>query len=182
MVGDPAGSPPQKAAAQGVVQQRGAFLVSDEGISWKCSRCETNNPLEATVCSVCGTTFATSMNPPEERPDRDPNTVAMYSLFFPGAGHWHLGMKGAAVARGVLSVWVVLVAIAAAVAGSATVATVFGIAAFALWAIAAHDAFREAQGAPGSVILKSRVFLYVVLALLMLMIIMLVSTGLRAAR
>ena len=106
----------------------------------------------------------------------------MYSLFFPGAGHWHLGMKGAAVARGVLSVWVVLVAIAAAVAGSATVATVFGIAAFALWAIAAHDAFREAQGAPGSVILKSRVFLYVVLALLMLMIIMLVSTGLRAAR
>jgi hypothetical protein len=170
------------AVPAGRVQQRGAFLVSDAGISWTCSRCETRNPLEATVCSVCGTTFAAALNPPEEIPDRDPNNAAMYSLFFPGAGHWYLGLKGPAVARGILSAWVVLVALSGAIAGSMSMGVIFGLAAFALWGIAAHDAYREAQGTPAAVILKSRAFVYVVMGLLMLMIIMLVSTGLRASR
>jgi hypothetical protein len=122
------------------------------------------------------------MNPPEERPARDPNSAALYSLFFPGAGHWYLGLKGSAVARGVLSAWVVLVALAGAIAGSASMGAIFGLAAFVLWGIAAHDAYREAQGSPAAVILKSRAFVYVVMGLLMLMIVMLVSTGLRAAQ
>ena len=160
-----------------VAQKRGAFTVTEEGIRWTCSRCDTENPLEESICAVCGTTFADSMRPPDDRPVRDPNTVAMYSLFFPGAGHWHLGLKGAAVARGVLSAWVVFVAVAAAVAGSTLMAVAFGLAAFALWALAAHDGYREARGEADAVILKSRTFVYVVIGLLVLMVTMLVTAS-----
>jgi hypothetical protein len=113
---------------------------------------------------------------------RDPNTVALYSLFFPGAGHWYLGLKPAAIARGIVSTWVALVAILAGIGGSLVMAGVFILAAFALWVAAAHDAYREARGEESMVFLKPRMFMYVVLGLLVLMVVMLVSAGLRAGR
>ena len=151
-----------------------------EGITWTCSRCDTKNPLDAQVCSVCGTPFADVVRPPLERADRDPNSAALYSLFFPGAGHWWLGLKGQAVARGVLSSWVLLIAVLGGIGGSFLLAGVFALVAFGLWVVAAHDAFREAGGEPEKVILKGRSFLYLVLGLLMLMVIMLVAAGIRA--
>ena len=129
---------------------------------------------------MCGTRFADVMRPPEDVPERDPNNAALYSLFFPGAGHWWLGLKGQGVARGVLSTWVVLVAILGGAAGSMLLAGAFGIVAFGLWGVAAHDAYREARKEPALVILKGRSFLYLVLGLLMLMVVLLVAAGLRA--
>ena len=108
--------------------------------------------------------------------------MAMYSLFFPGAGHWYLGLKGAAIARGVLSSWVVFVAIAAGVAGSVLMASLFGLTAFILWAVAAHDAYREATNQPGAVILKGKMFVYLVIALLLLMIALLVAASFQVDR
>lgn len=108
--------------------------------------------------------------------------MAMYSLFFPGAGHWSLDLKAQAIARGVVSVWVVMVAVLAAIAGATLMAVIFGIAAFALWMVAAHDAYREARNESQMVLLKPRVFVYLVLGLLMLMIVLLVSAGIRAGR
>jgi ribosomal protein L40E len=163
-------------------QQRGAFTVTEAGITWRCTKCDTENPLDASACSVCGTRFADALRPPDDRPQRDPNTVAMYSLFFPGAGHWYMGLRGMAVARGIVSTWVLAVGILAAVAGSVMMAAVFGLAAFGLWGVAAHDAYREARGESRMVILKSRMFVYVVLGLLLLMVVMLVTAGLRASR
>ena len=58
----------------------------------------------------------------------------------------------------------------------------FGVIAFALWLIAAHDAYREATGASSAVILKPRYFLYVVLGLLLLLLALLVLQGLEARR
>ncbi|HEV3472578.1 MAG TPA: hypothetical protein VG408_05155, partial [Actinomycetota bacterium] len=159
---------------------RGAFNVTGEGITWVCARCETENPLDAQICSVCGAAFADTVHPPRTVPDRDPNTVAMYSLFFPGAGHWYLELKGQAIARGVLSTWVVLIALIGAIQGSLSLAIPFAVAAFALWGLAAHDAYREARRESSQVILKGRTFVYVVLGLLLLMVILLVSVGLRA--
>ena len=153
--------------------------MTDAGITWQCSRCDNENPLDAQICAVCGTTFADSLRPPAERPNVDPNSIAMYSLFFPGAGHWKLGQKGAAVARAILSTWVAGVALVAAIAGSTLMAAAFGLATFALWTLAAHDAYREASGDASRVILKNRVFVYVVLGLLMLMMVMLVTAGMR---
>lgn len=106
--------------------------------------------------------------------------VALYSLFFPGAGHWYLDMRGQAVARGVLSVWVIFTALLAAIQGSLLLAIPFAIAAFALWVLAAHDSYREARGETGAVILKGRMFMYIVFGLLLLMVVLLVGAGLRA--
>ena len=165
-----------------MAHQRGAFTVTEAGITWKCSRCDSDNSLDAMACSVCGTTFADSFRPPVERPQRDPNTVALYSLFFPGAGHWYLGLKATAIARAVVSVWVVSVALLAGIGGQTLMAATFGLAALGLWGIAAHDAYREARGEPGSVILAGRTFVYTVLGLLFLVGALLVTAAFRANR
>lgn len=104
----------------------------------------------------------------------------MISLFMPGAGHAWMGLWPQGVARAIISIWVVATAVLAAVQEAMTVAIVFGVAAFALWVIAAHDAAREAQGASDAVILKGKMFLYVVLSLLGLLIFLLFAAALRA--
>lgn len=171
-------APPPPSAAVGTTH--GAFTVREHGVVWTCDRCDTENPLDSPVCEVCGTSFAEVMSPKVERPERDPGTAALVSLFFPGAGHAYLGMWGQAIARGVLSLWVlfvVLVSVLQRGAGSTLIAVTFGLAAFALWAVAAHDAYREAQDQGSAVLLKGKVFLYLVLGLLALLMILLVGAG-----
>ncbi|MDQ3981690.1 MAG: zinc ribbon domain-containing protein, partial [Actinomycetota bacterium] len=147
---DAPASPEDRAVRPGV--ERGAFRSTEDGILWRCSSCDTENRLEEPACTVCGTPFAESVRPPEpERPQRDPGTTAMISLFFPGAGHAYLGLWPQAIARAVVSVWVVLMAVFFAIGGKAAstpVAVLYGLAAFGLWGVAAHDAFREASGTP----------------------------------
>lgn len=161
--------PPAEGVKPGV--QHGDFRSTEEGILWRCSSCDTENRLEEPACTVCGTAFAQAMRPPPpERPTRDPGTTALISMFFPGAGHAYLGMWSQAIARGVINVWVLLMAVFFAIGGSTFVALMFGAGAFALWATAAHDAYREANGESREVILQGRRFTYVVLSLLMLLL------------
>lgn len=172
-------APPPPTAAVGT--QHGAFTVREKGVVWTCDRCDNENPLDSPVCEVCGTSFAEVMRPKVERVERDPGTAALISLFFPGAGHAYLGMWGQAIARGVLSLWVlfvVLVSVLQRGAGSSLIAGVFGLAGFALWGVAAHDAYREAQHQESAVLLKGKMFLYLVLGLLALLMILLVTAGL----
>jgi ribosomal protein L40E len=163
-----------------------AFAVSAEGITWTCPTCETPNPIDADTCSVCGTTFAQMVHPEREIADKDPNTAALISLFFPGAGHAYLGLWADAIARGVLSVWVVLVAVVAAFAGEQAsgrlVTIMFAAVAFGLWAVGAHDAYRAARKERDRVILKGRGFLFLVLGLLGLLLLVLVGSALGARR
>ncbi len=164
--------PPAAAPKPGVRQ--GAFRSTEEGILWTCSACDAENPLEEQACRVCGTAFAEALRPPPKRHvERDPGTVALVSLFFPGAGHAYLGMWPQAIARAVISVWVGLMTLffAAGGKGAATaVAAAFGVVAFALWVTAAHDAFREASDEPRLVLLRGRRFTFLVLGLLMLLL------------
>jgi hypothetical protein len=150
-----------------------AFQVTEEGIKWVCQTCSTPNDLDVFACTVCGATFADQVRPRTERPVRDPSKAALFSLFFPGAGHAYVGMWGQAVARGVLSTWILLVALVGLldndVPGSLAMATVFGLVGLALWVIAAHDAFREATNDTARVLLRGRRFLYVVLGLMALL-------------
>ncbi|MDQ3951820.1 MAG: zinc ribbon domain-containing protein [Actinomycetota bacterium] len=154
--------------------EHGSFRSTEEGILWRCSSCDNENRLEEQTCAVCGTPFAESVRPPAPaRPERDPGTTAMISLFFPGAGHAYLGMWAQAVARGVVSVWVVLMALFFAIGGegrSMPFAALYGVAAFGLWGAAAHDAYREANGEPKQILLYGRRFTYLVLGLLMLLL------------
>lgn len=155
----------------------GPFVVSDEGITWKCARCGTDNDLSHYVCDVCGATFGDLVRePPPERPKKDAGTAALVSLFMPGAGHGYLGMWGHAVARALVFLWLALVIFIAArqrgVTGSIALAGVFMVAAFGWWVAAAHDAYREASDQSALVLLKGRHFLFVVLGLLVLLVVM----------
>jgi hypothetical protein len=177
---EPAKPPPPEM----VGKERGAFKVKQEGIVWTCKSCDNENPLALQVCSVCGTAFADTIRDKEDaRPERDPGTVAMLSLFMPGAGHAYMGMWGQAIARGILQLWVLFTALMGALqkGSSSLIVIVFGLSAVAFWVLAAHDAYREATHEPNSVILKGRMFMYVVLALLMLLIVLLMGAGMKAA-
>lgn len=160
------------------------FRVTNEGIDWTCSVCDTVNDLEVLVCGVCGAPFARTVLPPEERPQRDPNMAAMVSLFMPGAGHAYLGMWGQALARSIVSLWVIMVVVVSALqkgAGSSNVVMgIFGLVGFGLWGVAAHDAYREARDESGLVILKGKAFFYLVLGLLLLLVSLLMSAMVRA--
>ena len=170
---DGAASPPHKDQAR--KRDYSAFKVTEEGIKWICPTCTTANDLDLQACTACGSTFADAIRPKPARVERDPARTALVSLFFPGAGHAYLGMWGQAVARGVLSFWVVLVTVVGVldkkVPGSLAMATAFGIAALVLWLVAAHDAYREATNNPGAVLLRGKRFLYVVLGLMGLLFI-----------
>ncbi|MGH2752065.1 MAG: hypothetical protein ACRDK3_14515, partial [Actinomycetota bacterium] len=165
----------------GATATSGAFSVGVDGITWTCKQCESPNSFDTEVCPVCGTSFADLLRPPApERTTRDPNKVALISLFWPGAGHGYLGQWGQAVARSVVSLWVLLVTItAAAQDGIGAMSLVFGTIAFALWVVAAHDAYREASGDGGRVILKQGYFLWVVLGILVLMMALFLVQGLQ---
>ncbi|MEA2461638.1 MAG: hypothetical protein QOH90_1815 [Actinomycetota bacterium] len=163
--------------------ERGAFKTTDAGIVWVCRACETENPIDAYQCAACGTPFRETLREPEQKgPQRDPGKTALFSLFFPGAGHAYLGQWGQAIARGVISVWVVFTALMGAVQknGGLAIAIVFGLAATGLWIASAHDAYRDAEGNHSLVLLKGKVFLYVVMGLLLLLIMLLIGAGFQA--
>jgi hypothetical protein len=78
-----------------------------------------------------------------------------------------------AVARAVVSVWVGLMTLLFAISGKGTataVAGLFGLLSFALWVVAAHDAFREASDEPRRVLLYGRRFTFLVLGLLTMLL------------
>ena len=160
----------------------GAFTVTEQGILWTCKVCEAVNPLDAPVCRVCGATFADTVREEPERIEHDPNMAAMLSLFMPGAGHAYLGLWGQAVARGIVSIWTILVVAVSVLSkdqpGSGSITIVFGAVAVLLWILAAHDSYREAKHEPKQVVLKGRMFLYLVLGMLTLLMALLMTTSL----
>lgn len=164
----PLDSGPVDAASEVTEVEAGSFSVRAEGITWACKWCEARNPLAAQSCSVCGAGFGEILKEEKVQVARDPGTVALISLFFPGAGHAYMGHWGQAVARAVISIWAVLVCFFAGVQGGKgmVLAIAFGVIAFSLWVISAHDAFREASGSPALALIKSKHFLYLVLGLL----------------
>ena len=164
-------------------EQRGAFRVTEEGILWTCRVCDTENPFEAEVCSVCGLSFAKNIQEPEKTvKPRDPGTTVMFSMFFPGVGHAYLGLWGQAFARATIGLWLLFTAAMGAVQrnGGLVIAIVFGLAALAHWGVTAHDAFRESEGMRGLVILKGKVLLYSVLGLLLILVLLLIMAGMQA--
>lgn len=162
--------------------QRGAFVVTEAGILWTCAVCGTQNPIDRDLCGMCGTAFRTLVAPPTDprRRHGSPQTAAVASLLLPGVGHAYLGLWGQAVARGVIGLWLLATVITAlAIGGSSSklMALTFGAAALGLWAVSAHDAAQEAAGRPGAALLKGRMFLWVVLGLLALMMVQVLAAG-----
>lgn len=150
--------------------ERGPFTVVGERVAWRCVQCGTSNPIDDVVCSVCSAPFAATIAEPDPIPSSDPRTAAFLSLLFPGIGHAYIGDWGAAIARAVLSLWVLGLAIVMVtgsdIPGSAGLAIIFGFSATGLWLVAAHDAYRSSGGSEALVILRGRRYLYVTVGLL----------------
>jgi hypothetical protein len=165
--------------------RRGAFEVTEAGIQWQCGVCATQNPIEVQVCTACGSPFAeTVREDSEDQITGDPNSAALFSLFFPGAGHGYLGLWGDAIARAIISVFTVGVAAFSFVSDAPLVTITFGLLSFSLWLAAAHDAYREASHQSNSVLIRTRHYGFVMLGILGLLFLMLMITylGLRAQR
>jgi ribosomal protein L40E len=163
--------------------RRGAFSVSGRDISWTCRVCGEANPIEADDCSICGASLAETMRPPARSVTGDPNTAALYSLFFPGAGHAYLGLWAQGISRGILSSWVLLVSAFLLFGGGGKLAaSIFVLASVALWIVTAHDAYREANHESSLVLLQGRRFLYVTIGLLCLLFMMLLVGAASVAR
>ncbi len=113
-------------------------------------------------------------------PPRDANTTALVSLVYPGAGFAYLKRWPEAIGRAVVGTFAIAIALIAAVVGHGSmagiIAVTYGLAAFALWAVAAHDAYRVAQRQEAMVILKPRTLLYVLMGLLVLFLVLLVGS------
>jgi hypothetical protein len=164
---------------------RPSLQATDGAVTWTCRLCETLNSLSADSCEVCGSSFADTMRPVSPRVTGDPNQAALYSLFWPGAGHAYLGQWGQALARAIMSAWVLFVTafllFGSSGGGSKIFAVVFGFVATGLWLTAAHDAYREASGQRTLVILQGRRYLYVTATLVALLFMMLLAGAATAA-
>lgn len=85
---------------------QGQFRETDEGLEWVCAVCQEWNSIDRLTCSVCATPFGRTLgaDAAPERPDVPAAVLTVASLVLPGAGHWLLRMRGAAVLRAILGV------------------------------------------------------------------------------
>ena len=158
------------------------FDVREDGLVWVCKVCEAENPLEAQMCTRCGTPFGSLFEEGQAAPDVDPGRATALSLILPGLGHIAAGRKLEGAARIVIFVWLVgtLVVIVASRAGRGLgpllgLAAIYFASAGGLYLVSAIDARRAAEG--HDPVLSSRLLLYGVSALLLFTVLLLFVTG-----
>lgn len=147
----------------------GRFRETDEGLEWVCAVCQEWNPIERVTCTVCSTPFGRTLGTEEavDRPDVAPAVLTIASLVLPGAGHWLLRMRGAAVLRALLAVvWGLgglTLFLRARASGQSFLPAVPLLLGWAVVAAgSANDAVAEAGGS-GSKVLNGRVLLWLTL-------------------
>lgn len=181
------GAPPsteeeRPALETGPAVEASPFQVREDGLVWTCSVCEAENPLEAQMCTRCGTPFRSLFEEGRAAPEVDPGRATALSLILPGLGHIAAGRKLEGTARILIFAWLLgtLVVIVASRAGRGLgpllgLAVVYFAAAGGLYLVSALDARRAAEG--NDPVLSSRILLYGVSALLLFTIILLFVTG-----
>jgi hypothetical protein len=165
----------------------GGVEVADGKATWECPVCGLRNPLEADRCSACQTPFGRLFETEQERPRIEPRTAMLWSLAFPGLGHWKVGLRADAVARMVLFVWtlgtvlVVFTSRSGSGFGSSIPLLVLYLgSATGIYVLSAIDAGRAADGRPPMV--SSRVLLWASAALVLASIALATLATLPAAR
>jgi len=189
---EPSGTSAERGVAPAIAAIRAAagrgIEVDDGRTTWICPACETRNPIEADLCSACGTPFGRLFGEPEDRPQVDPQTAAVWSMVFPGLGHWRLGRKGDAFARFAMFAWAfgaLLVLLFSRFGKGGLGPTyplflVFLLASVTIYVLSAVDAYRIAGG--GAPIVGSRALLWGSVGLIVLSILIATFVTLPAAR
>lgn len=134
---------------------------------WPCGLCGAENPLDADVCTTCGTPFAQVMRVDPERVRVDPDVAFRTSLLFPGLGHRAVGRGMDGLARGVLFATSALMAILTGLAATNPLTTViflvFLVAAIGVYIATAIEARTLARG--GGLLVSSRTLLWILVGL-----------------
>jgi hypothetical protein len=156
-----------------------------ESVVWDCPACETENPIDAAVCSACGTRFGQIFEEPTEERSMEPGRAAMLSLLFPGAGHFALGRRGEAFARGIIFAFALILGLAAigpvraGSGGTYMMLMVISLASAAgLYLTSTADAGRAALGEQQ--ILSMRVLLYGAVGLMFAAVVLLTIAATQA--
>ena len=151
---------------------------------WDCPTCESENPIDATTCRICGTPFGKLLQEQTVAPRSDPGRATAYSLLFPGLGHVVAGRAGEGAARAVIFAYaaatsiIVLVMTGGAPGPFLSLLMASVAVAVGLYVVSAMDAGRVARGEPS--LLSPRILLYGGAGLILLTVVVLVVVGLRA--
>lgn len=166
----------------------GSIEVEGGTLAWTCPACETRNPIEANECSVCGTPFGRLLAEPQAAPEIEPQTAAVWSMLWPGLGHWKLGRRTDAVARIVIFGWAfgALLVVLVSRFGKGGLGPTFPLfalflgASLMIYVVSALDAYRLAAGdAP---VMSSRALLWTSAGLVFLSVLIATFVTLPAAR
>lgn len=179
---------PRPGADRAPAGQVSGIEMEDGRLTWTCPVCGERNPIESVACEVCGTPFARLFEEPEPGPTVEPQTAALWSLGFPGLGHWKAGRRFDAVARMVLFAWTfgTLAVLLVGRFGKGGLGATFPLvllflgAAAAVYATSAVDAYRVARGDEPFV--SSRALLWGSAALVVLSVLIASFVTLPAAR
>jgi hypothetical protein len=166
----------------------GALRVAEGRPAWTCSACGETNAIDEGLCATCGTPFARLFEEPNHRPEIDPENAAVWSLVWPGLGHWKAGYRADAIARAVLFAWtfgalsVLLVSRFGKGGLGATfpLFVLFAGSAATVYGISALDAYRLAAGQDP--VVSSRALLWGSAALVVLSVLIATFVTLPAAR
>jgi hypothetical protein len=127
---------------------------SDGEPTWPCPVCGNSNPIAVNLCVACGTPFARLFQEPQQFPQIDPKTAALWSLLFPGLGQWKCGQSLDGIARMVAflvpfgtMLLLVVSRLGRGGLGSTTLLfSLFLVASLVAWSTSAVDAYRAASG------------------------------------
>lgn len=186
--GPPVGGadPVEAPAAHRPVGKDGRFRRSGEGIDWSCARCESWNPIEISTCAVCGASFSRSLQEdvePEEPPRRLSESEAILSsIALPGLAHLMMRRTLTGLTRaGMYVMWLlgglVLARGAAENQQSLLPSLPLLLGALVLLGATAVDALSLARGGD-DVILTPRVFLWLIVAVIGLLIVAFMTSAL----
>lgn len=166
----------------------GAIEVEGGTLAWTCPVCETRNPIDANACPVCGTPFGRLLAEPKAAPEVEPQAAAVWSMLWPGLGHWKLGRRTDAVARFAMFAWAfgALLILVVSRFGKGGLGPTFPLfvlflgASLMIYVVSAMDAYRLAAGdAP---VMSSRALLWTSAGLVFLSVLIATFVTLPAAR
>jgi hypothetical protein len=118
--------------------------------------CDTIVPVEVTECPACHQSIYDSFGGRVVEETIDPKIALTWSAI-PGGGHFKVGQALLGVTIGLLSIISLVFGITLVISRRVPWGAAQIFISILLWAVAAHDAYRFAEGDTGQVMLRPRV-------------------------
>ena len=181
----PPGAEPTGNGPAAPVREAPGLRAQGDEVLWACPTCGSDNRLEDSTCPSCGTPFRELFAEPTTRVLPAPRRALALSLLFPGAGHIAAGRVAEGMARAVVFAFalgtgltILLSRQGLGLGPFVALVAVLALAATLLYGLTAADAVRVVGGE--SQIVTTRMLLYGATGLILLTIVVVVMTGLRA--